>query len=150
MKVSFTQKEYARLLELAHLGLYVAGARPEDPATMPERYADVAQKIFGLATPFGCADLVEQDVNGQFFPNEKLAGGPAQTKLDQFIDDMFWGELVSRLAERDLRSELGPTKLGDELTDDEEERLSAIEDSYWREFETKGVDHVVVLRGGKG
>ncbi|MDP3070652.1 MAG: hypothetical protein Q8N18_10200 [Opitutaceae bacterium] len=150
MKVSFTQKEYARLLELAHLGLYVVGSRPEDPATMPERYADVAQKVFGLAQPFGCADLVEQDVNGQFFPNEKLVGGPAQAKLDEFIDDMFWGELVGRLAERDLRADLGPTKLGDELTDDEEERLAAIEDSYWREFETKGVDHVVVLRGGKG
>ncbi len=150
MKVSFTQKEYSRLLELAHLGLWVAGARPEDPATMPERYAAVAQKVFGLAELFGCADLVEQDVNGQHFPNEKLTGGVAQEKLDQFADDSFWGELVGRLADRDLRAELGSTKLTEELTDDEEERLAAIEDNYWREFETKGVDHVVVLRGGKG
>jgi len=44
MKVSFTPKEYARLLELAHLGLWVAGARPDDPATMPERYAAISQK----------------------------------------------------------------------------------------------------------
>ena len=77
MKVSFTQKEYSRLLELAHRGLWVTGARPDDPATMPERYADVAQKIFGLAEVFGCADLVEADVNGQLFPNEKLTDGPA-------------------------------------------------------------------------
>jgi hypothetical protein len=150
MKVSFTQKEYTRLLELAHLGLWVAGARPEDPATMPERYADVAQKIFGLAEVFGCADLVESDVNGQLFPNEKLTDGPSGEKLDRFIEDAFWSELVNRLAERDLRSELGATKLSDELTDEEQERLGAIEDNYWREFETKGVDHLVVLRGGKG
>lgn len=150
MKVSFTQKEYARLLELAHLGLYVAGSRPEDPATMPERYSAVAQKVFGLGELFGCADLVEVDVNGQHFPTEKLTGGPAQEKLDRFIDDMFWGELASRLAERDLRAELDATKLGEELTEDEEERLAALEDTYFREFETKGVDHVVVLRGGKG
>ena len=45
MKVSFTTKEYTRLLELAHLGLWVAGARPDDPATMPERYAEVSQKV---------------------------------------------------------------------------------------------------------
>ena len=150
MKVSFTTKEYARLLELAHMGLWLAGARPDDPETMPERYADVTQKILGLAENFGCADLVEMDVNGQFFPNEKLTTGIVREKIDRFVEDAFWSELVARLAERDLRAELGPTKLGDELTEEEEERLAAIEDNYWREFETKGVDNLIVLRGGKG
>lgn len=150
MKVSFTAKEYARLLELTHLGLWVAGARPEDPATMPERYADVAQKVFGLAEPFGCADLVEVDVNGQYFPNEKLTGGVVQEKIEQFVEDAFWSELVARLAERDLRLELGATKLTDQLSESEEHRLGEIEDSYWREFESDGVDHLIVLKGGKG
>lgn len=150
MKVSFTAKEYARLLELVHLGLWVSGARPDDPATMPERYGPIAQKAFELAEPLGCADLVEVDVNGQYFPNEKLTQGPVREKIDQFVEDAFWSELVGRLAERDLKSELGPTKLGDELTDEEEARLTAIEDTYWREFETRGVDNLVLLRGGKG
>ncbi|MSU65517.1 MAG: hypothetical protein EXS38_05320 [Opitutus sp.] len=150
MKVSFTTKEYARLLELAHLGLWMAGARPDDPATMPERYADLAQKTFALAETFGCADLVESDVNGQYFPNEKLTDGPVREKIEAFVEDAFWGELVGRLAERDFRSEAGATKLGDELDDEQADRLTALEDGYWREFETHGVDHLVVLRGGKG
>lgn len=150
MKVSFTAKEYARLLELAHMGLWTAGARPQDPATMPERYADIAQKVFGLAEPMGCADLVEADVNGQFFPNEKLTEGPAGERVDQFIEDAFWSELVARLAERDLRHDLGATKLSDELNEEETERLVKIEETYWREFETTGVDHLVVLKGGQG
>jgi hypothetical protein len=150
MKVSFTPKEYARLLELAHLGLWVAGARPDDPATMPERYAAISQKAFALAEPLGCADLVEMDVNGQYFPNEKLTNGPVREKIDRFVEDAFWSELVARLSERDMQSELGPTKLSDELTEQEEQRLATIEDNYWREFETNGVDHLVLLRGGKG
>ena len=152
MKVSFTQKEYARLLELAHLGLWVTGARPDDPATMPERYSELAQKVFGLAETFGCADLVESDVNGELFPNEKLTGGPVHEKLDQFVEDAFWGELVARLAERDLRAERGKdaTKIGDEFSDEDREKLESLEDAYWREFEASGVDHVVVLRGGQG
>lgn len=150
MKVSFTAKDYGRLLELVHLGLWVAGSRPDDPSTMPERYADLAQKVFGLAEPFGCANLVEQDVNGQYFPNEKLTDGTVTEKLEQFVDDAFWSELVGRLSERDLRHELGATKLSDELSEEEEQRLAAIEDTYWREFEGNGVDHLVVLRGGKG
>lgn len=150
MKVSFNAKEYARLLELVHLGLWVAGSRHEDPATMPERYAAIAQKAFSLAEPFGCADLVEADVNGQFFPNEKLTAGPVEKHLAQGVEDAFWNELVARLSERDLRAELGPTKLTPELTDEEDERLSAIEDSYWREFEANGVEHLFLLRGGQG
>lgn len=150
MKVSFTNKEYARLLELAHLGLWMAGARPDDPATMPERYAAIAQKAFQLAEPFGCADLIEVDVNGQYFPNEKLTNGPVREKINQFVEDAFWSELVARLGERDLRAELGATKLSDELTEEEEERLAAIEDKYWHEFETHGVDHLVLLKGGQG
>ena len=150
MKVSFTSKEYTRLLELVHLGLCVAGSRPDDPATMPERYAEITQKVFQLAEPFGCADLVEADVNGQYFQNEKLTDGPVHEKLEQFGETVFWNELVARLSERDLLAELGSTKLGDELTAEEEERLSAIEDAYWREFEGNDVRHLVVLRGGKG
>ncbi len=150
MKVSFTQKEYARLLELVHLGLYAAGSRPDDPATMPERYSDIAQKTFQLAEIFGCADLVEADVNGQYFPAEKLTEGPVREKLDRFVEDAFWSELVGRLAERDLRAELGPTKLSPELSEEDEERLNALEDNYWREFEARGVDHLVLLRGGRG
>ncbi|MES2692723.1 MAG: hypothetical protein V4773_04565 [Verrucomicrobiota bacterium] len=150
MKVSFTQKEYARLLELVHLGLSVTGARADDPATMPERYAEISQKVYGLAEQFGCADMVEVDVNGQFFPNEKLTEGRAKDEMVKFVEDVFWAELAGRLGERDLRSELGSTKLSDELTEDEEEKLTALEDGYWREFEVSGVDHLVVLRGGKG
>jgi len=150
MKVSFTQKEFSRLLELVHLGLYVTGARPDDPATMAERYAAIAQKTFGLAELFGCAHLVEADVNGQFFPNEKLTEGKAREELDGFIGDVFWSELAGRLAARDLRAEQGGTKAVELLTEADEARMDEIEDKYWREFETHGVDHLVVLRGGQG
>lgn len=151
MKVSFTTKEYARLLELVHMGLTVAGARADDPATMPERYADIAQKTFGLAEVFGCADLVEADVNGEFFPTEKLTEGVAQEKIDAFVDDVFWSELVSRLALRDLRVEAGAEAVEeDEPAPEHEERLGELEDGYWREFETSGVDHLHALRGGRG
>jgi hypothetical protein len=151
MKVSFTTKEYTRLLELVHLGLSVAGARPDDPATMPERYADVAQKVFGLAEVFGCADLVEADVNGELFPNEKLTDGPAGKKWAEFVDESFWSELVGRLAARDLRAEIGEEAAeAEELAPEHEEKLAEREDAYWREFEKDGVDHLVVLRGGRG
>ena len=151
MKVSFTQKDYARLLELVHLGLWVAGSRPDDPATMPGRYEDIAQKVFALAEMFGCADLIETDVNGQTYPGEKLTDGPAREKLDRFVEDTFWSELAARLAARDLRAEIGAEALeADELAPEHDEKLAELEDAYWREFEQSGVDHLVVIKGGRG
>jgi len=38
----------------------------------------------------------------------------------------------------------------EELNDDEEKRLEEIEDNYWREFETRGTDYLVLLKGGRG
>ena len=150
MKVTFTTKEYARILELAYLGLRVASSDSDTPDSLPERYADAAQKLFALATPFGCADLVEEVAEDEFQPSEKLESGPVLEKLARFTEDAFWRELVERLAERDLRSELGATKLTEELNEEEEKRLEEIEDSYLREFEAKGTDFLVLLKGGRG
>jgi hypothetical protein len=150
MKVSFTTREYTRLLELVHLGLAMAGARPDDPGTVPDRYSEIAQKVFGLAEPFGCADLVATDGTGQLFLTDALVAGPAGEKIDRFVESVFWSELVARLAERDFQSELGVTELSDKLSADEKERLGRVEDSYWREFEARGVDNLILLRGGKG
>ena len=103
MKVTFTTKEYARILELAYMGLRVASSDSDTPDSLPERYADAAQKLFALATPFGCADLVEEVAEDEFQPSEKLESGPVLEKLASFTEDAFWRELVERLAERDLR-----------------------------------------------
>ena len=151
MKVSFTANEYTRLLELVQLGLTAAGAQADDPATMPGRYADLAQKIFGLAEGFGCADLVETDATGEFFPNGKLTGGVVREKAEALAEQVFWNELVSRLASRDLRLEIGDVAAeADVLATGHEEKLAGHEDAYWREFERHGVDHMMLLRGGRG
>ncbi|OIR06320.1 hypothetical protein GALL_115100 [mine drainage metagenome] len=150
MKVSFTTKEYARLLELVYLGLWVAGARPEDPASTPDRYADVAQKAYGMAEAMGCAELVDVDLEGLYFPAEKLQNGAARDRLDRFMDDSFWEELASRLAERDLRQDREVSEETVPYSAEEEERLAKMEDQYWREFEQAGVDHLHLIKGGQG
>jgi hypothetical protein len=151
MKVTFTTKEYTRLLELVHMGLWAAGARSEDPNSMPERYADLSQKLFGMADEFGCSTLIEADAEGLLFPGPALENGPVREKLDHCIDDNFWSELVSRLAERDLRTDLQlPPDAGEDMSGELEERLAEMEDGYWKEFEANGVDRLFLLKGGQG
>lgn len=151
MKATFTTREYTRLLELVHLGLWVSGARPDEPNSMPERYADISQKVFSLADSFGCSALVDADSEGLLFAASALENGPAREKLDRFVDDSFWSELASRLAERDLRSDTrlpGVAPLA--FTEEEEQKLDQLEDVYWTEFEANGVERLHVLKGGQG
>lgn len=151
MQVSYTTKDYTRLLELVHMGLWVAGARPEDPNTMPERYAGVAQKIYSQAVEYGCSRLVEEDSEGLKFSSSSLENGPSHKLLDSFIDDSFWSELVARLAERDLKCEVHPTLLAEDgLSEAQEQRLEQLEATYWAEVEHNGIDRLYLLKGGQG
>ncbi len=157
MKISFTPKEYARLLELVYLGLHVAVRRqeedgvPERPPT--RRFDELEQKLLELAAPLGCAELVDVGALGRLVPSAKLAEDERVEKLiGEYNNDTFWHELVVRLADRDLATEQTKLSLagagGPPI--DADLRLRELEDGYWEEFEGNDLANVVLLRGGKG
>ncbi len=155
MKVMFTAKEYARLLELVYLGSrVVAGTRPpEEGNPHLARYEEIQQKLFDLATPLGCADLVTVASNGLLMPSEKLLEDERLRKIEgDYANDTFWHELVARLADRDLGSEQarGHASGKDGPPIDADHRLKEIEDGYWDEFEKHDLAHFVLLKGAKG
>ena len=150
MKVSFTTKEYARLLELAFIGQAVVDGRMETGEKRSARYDELLQKIFSLAAAHGCAELVEDDGEA-LNPSGALETGPAAAILDKFVDEAFWSELAERLALRDLQAAQGVRPaVQRELTEAEISQLDELSEGYWKEFEKYGVDHVQVLRGGHG
>lgn len=156
MKVSFTPKEYARVLELVYYGMHVVAAYQGPETAAAKRYRDIEQKLLSLATPLGCADLVEQGPDGEFVPSKKLAKDDrVEQTLSEHTNDAFWHELVARLSDRDYASDqakrhLAATTPGLEPPPSLEEQLKKIEDAYWKEFEKHDLNHVYVIRGGNG
>jgi hypothetical protein len=155
MKVMFTAKEYTRLLELVYLGSrVVAGSRPpEEENPHLARYQEIQQRLFELATPLGCADLVTVSSNGLLAPSEKLLEDERLRKIEgDSANDLFWHELVARLADRDLAAEQARShasgKGGPPI--DADARLKELEDAYWDEFEKNDLANFVLLRGAKG
>lgn len=154
MKVTFTAKEYRQLLELVHLGMWaVTGYQGEETAAA-KRYFALDQKLLGLATELGCADLVEEREDGSLQPAQKLSEDDRVRDLQsEFQNDVFWHEFVARLADRDLAAEQTKRSMdtpGVEPPPTSDERLKKIEERYWKEFEKNDLAHVVVLRGGRG
>jgi hypothetical protein len=154
MKVTFTTKEYRQLLELVHLGMWaVTGYQGEDTA-VAKRFFAFDQKLLGFATDLGCADLVEKRDDGSLQPAAKLSEDDRVREIQsEFQNDVFWHELVARLADRDQSGEQARRAMetpGVEPPLTSDERLKKIEDRYWKEFEKNDLANVVVLRGGRG
>lgn len=154
MKVSFTAKEYRQLLELVHLGMWtVTGYQGEDTAAA-KRYYALDQRLMEMATALGCADLVEERDDGSLQPTPKLAEDERVRDIQsEFQNDVFWHELVARLADRDLTGEQTKRTMdtpGVEPPPSRDDQLKKIEDRYWAEFEKNDLAHVVLLRGGRG
>jgi hypothetical protein len=153
MKVTFTPKEFTRLLELVHLGMRTVEGRQGEESPAVERYAELENKLYELATPLGCADLVDVGFDGRLAPSEKLLTDERLTKIaGDFDNDTFWHELVTRLADRDLAAEQARQAMlgqgGPSI--DADARLAKLEDAYWEEFEKNDLANLILLRGGVG
>lgn len=154
MKLAFTPKEYRRLLELVHLGMWaVTGYQGEDTAAA-KRYFEIDQKLLEAAKAMGCADSVEERDDGTLQPAPKLAEDDKVREIQtEFQNDTFWHELVARLADRDFAAEQARRIIetpGLEPPPSADERTKKIEDRFWKEFEKNDLANVVVLRGGQG
>lgn len=156
MKVTFTAKEYAKVLELVHLALHVVTGYQGKETAAAKRYEEIAQRLLELATPLGCADLVEVGDDGRLGLSAKLMEDERVEKIiSEFANDVFWHELVTRLADRDCSAEQARRLIesatpGVDPPPAIEERVKAIEDRYWAEFQKYDLNHVVVLKGGQG
>lgn len=153
MKVTFTPKEYAKLLELVWMGMQIAMGRQGPDKASAKRYAELEQMLFDLATPLGCADYVTVGADGRLIPSEKLENDERLRKaLGDYDNDTFWHELVNRLADRDLAAEQARHHAGGKGGPpiNADSRLKEIEDAYWDEFEKNDLANLILLRGGKG
>ena len=154
MKAAITAKEYRQLLELVHLGMWtVTGYQGEDTAAA-KRYYELDQKLLELATAAGCADLVETMDDGSLQPAPKLSEDDRVREIQsEFQNDVFWHELVTRLADRDIEGDQVKRAMdtpGVEPAPSRDDRLKKIEDRLWAEFEKNDLANIVLLRGGRG
>ena len=146
MKINFTKKEYRSLLDIIQIADWIINSHSIEQRKETEEYEEVFQKPLACAKEMGCEDLIEYvNRDGKYYPthtfeNESLA----HQFIDDFQEEIFWEELVSRLARRDLLK-TKPTSSAVELS--EEELFSAMieaEKKWIKEFEAFGLDRISV------
>ena len=142
MQLDLDRAELERLLELAYLAERVLNDhRPAGEGS--SEHAAVLEKIHALAEEEGLGYLVAREDDGTAKASPALE---ARMDLAGFLQDyddcVLWDELAVRLAERDLREELGSRAFDALPPSERADRVDALAEAYDREFDKRGLDRL--------
>ena len=144
MKINFTKSEYRILLDVIYMADWILHAHDTEDRSDTKEYSDLFQKLMSYAKDMGCEDLVDFDKQQKNYAESFLfeEESPAPGYIEEFEDDSFWSELISRLARRDALIEF---KVDNPDNVDTETRYTAIfkaEEKWSKEFEAFGLDRI--------
>lgn len=146
MKINFTKKQYEDLVKLVYLGTWMVNAHRTDDRVA--KYEELEQYILSFYKNFVMENfiLIDEELK-RFFPTKEFE---EETDVEQYIDeynnDIFWEELIDRLARRDFIREYGEENL---LKMPWEERFGKEQpfiDKYDEEFEKNGIENLDIKR----
>ena len=101
--------------------------------------------LLKIAKENNFSDLVE-DFHGGLVPSDKLSE-LVEEVIEEYEDDVFWHELITRLGKRDFWRSVTP---GEKKKLDKEEwlpeRVHELYEKYEKEFEEHGIDRLEILK----
>lgn len=128
MQLDLTPKEYRRLLDLVYIGNWVLNStRGEDRFA---DYDDLESKIFAQSP------ALSEPWNGTVVPSRAYREGGIHEAIAFYEDNIFYEILAEELSRRDMDYP--------EITDDNYEEIMGRMDQYMSEFQSSGVDHLVL------
>ena len=133
MELKLTQKQFRRLLDLVYIGNWVLNStRGNDRFQV---YDDLESKLFSLCRDNGMKVLV-QDWEGIPVPSKAYAEGGIHEAIAFYEDNVFYQILAEELSRRDMNYP--------EINDENYEEIIGRMNQYMSEFETSGVDRLVL------
>ena len=128
MQINLTAKEFRRLLDLVYIGNWVLNS-----TRGPDRFADydnLESKIFALSP------ALSEIWHGEGVPSRAFAGGGIHEAIAYYEDNVFYEILAEELSRRDMDYA--------EITEENYDEIVGRMDRYMSEFQTSGVDHLVL------
>lgn len=128
MQIDLTPKEFRRLLDLVYIGNWVLNStRGEDRF---EDYDNLESKLFALSP------ALSEVWNGTVVPSQAYQEGGIHEAIACYEDNVFYEILAEELSRRDMDYP--------EITDENYDEIVGRMDRYMSEFESSGVDHLVL------
>lgn len=128
MQIDLNPKEFRRLLDLVYMGNWVLNSTRGDDRF--HDYDDLESKLFALSP------ALSERWNGTIVPSREYREGGIHEAIACYEDTIFYEILAEELSRRDMDYP--------EITDDNYDEIIVRMDRYMSEFESSGVDHLVL------
>ncbi len=145
MKIEFTPEQYETLLKSIAISSWMINAFNEGDEES-NSYAELEQYILSLAKDFGKQEFVDYDAaDDVYFPTRKFED---QTDIFDIISDydneLFWDELIHRMARRDFLQEHGETGVAGMAIEERIEKEAPFITKYEEIFTNQGLENIEI------
>ena len=148
MNVDITSDEYRDLLDILHIADVVLSGHRRTPDHRTSRHRGLIQRLYALAPREGLARLMGHDAHRNVYaPTQEFEEASiAHGMIDEFVDHLFWDELISRLSVRDAAQAAGGMDRLSAMSDSDRQAAEAPRrQRYIREFSRNGVANLTVI-----
>ncbi len=145
MNIELTKEQYEYLMKLVYMGNWMASANYfEEKSGHKGEYDALESHIYSYAKQAGLEKYVDYDEDSkEYMPGLALR---EDEELSQYIgeydNEIFWDELVTRLAQRDLVKQIGKEAFKKLENQERWEKLEPLIDKYEKEFMKKGIERL--------
>ena len=146
MKIFLTKKEYRLLVDILYLSDWMMHSHLSVPDKKHAGHVALRKKLLSYYKQMDADDLVTYSTEmGEYFETRNHEDKAHAEFIDKYDEEIFWEELMSRLAARDLISSMGVEKYKAMPGLERAAQLETIEQSYAMEFEHYGLERIKIV-----
>jgi len=147
MGIDLTKKQYRDLLLSVIIGTYIREAVDESNGKDIKHTRELEDYLMTFAKDFDSEDMIE-NFEGKFLvPSDAVTKEYHDHYIDEFAEDSFWHNLITRLGQRDFDKHA--TKEERDKVKKNDGWLTGVIDKYYQkyenEFEERDIDRLEVV-----
>ena len=128
MQINLSPKEFRRLLDLVYIGIWVLNSTRGNDRF--QDYDALESKLFAMSP------ALSEIWEGTVVPSQAYTQGGIHEAIALYEDNIFYEILAEELSRRDMDYP--------EITNENYDEIVARMDRYMSEFQSSGVDHLVL------
>lgn len=143
MNININKKEYRLLLDMLYLADWIMHAYAIKKEDYHHEHEVLRSKFLSYFKEMGAEDIIEcpPELNGYY--ETKEFEDYAQDKFIQpYEDELFWDELIERLAKRDLIKSVGAKQYSKMELIERMTKIDELTKRYEEEFEKHGIENL--------
>ena len=150
MKINITKKQYKLLIEMLFAGNWlINGHRLRDERL--DKYEQLEQHFLSFYKEFHMDDYIEYDKkHNSYFHTRKFEDEFfGKQYVEDYDENTFWEELISRLALRDMVRDYGLEQINKMDDSTQLKKLLEYEEKYNCEFRENGLEKLIIQERNK-